>query len=77
MFVTSDGLYKLKVLPFGLCSAPAAFQRMMDTVLAGPKWQTCLVYIVVYSSTFNEHLARLKSVLIVTHEANLSTSNLI
>lgn len=42
-FVTPDGLYEFKVLPFGLCSAPATFQRMMDTVLAGLKWQTCLV----------------------------------
>lgn len=54
-FVTPDGLNEFKVLPFGLSSAPATFQRMMDTVLSGLKWQTSLVYlddVVVFSNTF-------------------------
>lgn len=58
-FITPDGLFEFKVMPFGLCSAPATFQRVMDTVLAGLKWQTCLVYIddvVVFASTFDEHM---------------------
>uniref|UniRef100_A0A224Z105 RNA-directed DNA polymerase n=1 Tax=Rhipicephalus zambeziensis TaxID=60191 RepID=A0A224Z105_9ACAR len=53
-------------MPFGLCSAPATFQRIMDTVLAGLKWQTCLVYlddVVVFSANFDEHLRRLEAVL--------------
>ncbi|KAM7299364.1 retrovirus-related Pol polyprotein from transposon 17.6 [Ixodes scapularis] len=44
-FVTPDGLYEFKLMPFGLCTAPATFQRVMDTVLAGLKWQSCLVYL--------------------------------
>ena len=38
----------------------------MDTVLAGLKWQTCLVYlddVVVFASSFDEHLRRLEAVL--------------
>lgn len=65
-FITPDGLFEFKVMPFGLCSAPATFQRVMDTVLAGLKWQTCLVYlddVVVFSSSFDEHLRRLEAVL--------------
>ncbi|GBM73771.1 Transposon Ty3-I Gag-Pol polyprotein [Araneus ventricosus] len=65
-FVTSDGLYEFKVMPFGLCNAPATFERMMDTVLRGLKWNICLCYlddIIVYAPNFQEHKRRLRKVL--------------
>lgn len=74
-FITPDGLYEFKVLPFGLCSAPATFQRMMDTVLSDLKWQTCLVYlddVIVFAPTFEEHLRRLSSVLHAIRSAGLT-----
>lgn len=74
-FVTPDGLYEFQVLPFGLCSAPATFQRLMDTVLSGLKWQTCLVYlddVIVFSATFDEHLRRLKTVFEAIRSAGLT-----
>lgn len=44
-FITPDGLYQFKVMPFGLCNAPATFERMMDSLLLGFKWSTCLCYL--------------------------------
>ena len=44
-FCTPDGLYEFKVMSFVLCNAPATFQCLMDLVLAGLQWLTCLVYL--------------------------------
>ena len=55
-FSTRDGLFEFKVMPFGLCNAPATCQRLMDMVLAGVKWSSCLVYmddIVIMGKTFS------------------------
>jgi len=62
-FITRDGLWKLKVLPFGLTSAPATFQRLMEQVLSGLHWKTLLIYlddVIVISPDFDTHVSRLR-----------------
>ena len=65
-FRTSSGqLFEFNQVPFGLCNTPATFSRLMDRVLAGLHWETCLFYlddIIVFSSTWEEHLTRLREV---------------
>ena len=73
-FFTPEGLFKFRVMPFGLCNAPATFQRLMDAVLAGLHWSSCLVYIddvVIPGKTFLEHLAYLLRVFQRLREAGL------
>ena len=73
-FASHRGLFEFKVLPFGLCNAPATFERLMEFALAGLIGTSCLVYlddIVVFSRTFEEHLARLREVLYRLRDAGL------
>lgn len=44
-FTTKRGLYRFIRMPFGLTNAPSTFQRMMNGVLRGLTWLTCLVYL--------------------------------
>jgi len=73
-FTTHQGLYEFKVMPFGLCNAPATFQRLMDLLLAGVQWSKCLVYlddIIVLGKTFDDHIHNLGIVLGKFREAGL------
>ncbi|MCI0614350.1 reverse transcriptase family protein, partial [bacterium] len=73
-FISRWGLFEWNVMPFGLKNAPAAFQRVMDVVLAGINWITALVYIddiVVMSCTFDEHLTDLQDVFDRLKKANI------
>jgi hypothetical protein len=74
-FTTPDGLYEFNVMPFGLCNAPATFERMIDVILRGMKWNICMCYlddIVVFGKTIEEHNERLDRELRCLDEANLS-----
>lgn len=44
-FCTPFGMYEFDVMPFGLCYAPATFQRLMESVLAGLARSSCTVYL--------------------------------
>jgi len=64
-FCTQEGLFQFNAMPFGLCNAPVTFQQLMDMVLTGLQWSSCIVYIddiIVVGRTFDEHLHNLKLV---------------
>lgn len=68
------GLFQFKVMPFGHHSAPATFQRVMDTVIGPELSEFAMVYlddIIIISSTFEEHLAHLRTVFQRLQSANL------
>ena len=73
-FITRRGCFRYKVLPFGLTTAPSVFQRLMDLVLCGLTYMSCLVYlddIIVFGKDFNTHAVRLKEVFKRLRAANL------
>ena len=72
-FTTHEGLFEFKVMPFGLCNAPATFQRLMNLVLAGVEWSQCLVYLddIVLGRNFDEYIRNLGLVLQKLKDANL------
>ena len=65
-FVTNEGLFQFRVMPFGLCNALATFERLMDRVLCGMRWSRCLAYlddVISFGKSIPEPLARLEKVL--------------
>ena len=71
-FITHEGLFRFCRVPFGLASAPSAFQKMMSTILSGlPGVQAYLDDIICYGVTQQDHDASLRRVLHALNEAGL------
>lgn len=64
-FNTCFGTFKFLRLPMGLSSSPASFQLLMDKVLKGLTFKSCLCYlddILIASETFDQHIEDLRNV---------------
>ena len=62
-FNTCFVTYKFSRLPMGLKTAPNTFQLLMDKVLRGLKFKSCLRYlddVLICSETFEQHMSNLK-----------------
>lgn len=73
-FVCYRGTFRFPKMPFGLCNAPATFQRLMDTVLTSLNFEICLAYlddIILFSHDLDSHLDRLQRLFERLREANL------
>lgn len=71
-FITHEGLFRFCRVPYGLASAPSAFQKMLATVLEGlPNVANYLDDIILWGKTRAAHDATLASVLQRLQEAGL------
>ena len=73
-FVTRSGLWAWKVMAFGLTSAPATFERLMEKTMRGLHWKTLLIYlddVIVFAKDMDTHLQRLGEVLKRLQQAGL------
>ena len=73
-FCTRQGLYEWLVMPFGLSSAVATFQRLMETILSDMRYTCCLVYIddlFLYGPTVDTTFDRLEELCKRLRNANL------
>src|SRR6266536_2079205 len=73
-FLTRNGQYQFKVMPFGLNNALATFQRLMNKVLKqyiGKFVQVYLDDVIIYSNNLTEHKRHIRAVLEKIREANL------
>ena len=64
--VESIGVYEFLRMPYGLCNAPAMFQRLMQNCLGELNLQFALIYlddVIVYSRMQEDHLTHLQAVL--------------
>jgi len=62
-------------MPFGLTNAPATFQRALDIILSGLKWQICLVYlddIIIFSANAEHYVKDVDTVLHRLREAGVT-----
>ena len=69
---THKGLFRYDRLPFGIASAPAIFQRVMECLLKGiPGVIVYLDDILITGSSTEEHLATLDKVFQMLQDAGL------
>lgn len=59
------GFFECNRMPFGLCNAPATFQRLMERCMGDLNLKDCLIYlddIIIFSKDIDSHIERLDAV---------------
>ena len=76
-FTTPMGLYQWKVLPMGMKTSGAVFQRLMDSVLGELQPKIAVVYIddiTIFSPTLEQHLEAVNRIMERLSVANLKVN---
>lgn len=74
-FCYKNGFYEFTRMPFGLCNAPATFQRAMDSILKKERFKFAIPYlddIIIYSDTEEDHRKHLEIIFGKLKSAGLS-----
>lgn len=65
-FITREGVYQWKRMPFGLINAPFTFQRVMNDILHEEMNKIVVIYlddILIFSNSYQEHMRNIEIVL--------------
>ena len=75
-FTSHRGTYEFTRMPFGVKNAPAAFQSLMQRILTDQgEWATAYMDdIVVFSSTWQDHIKHIGNVLLALRQAGLTAN---
>lgn len=74
-FATPDNFLQYTVMAFGMCNAPATFQRLVNSVLSGlPNCNAYLDDLILYTATWEEHVQNLKQVFVCLANASLTVN---
>jgi len=72
-FVTPDGLYQYKVMPFGMQNAPATFQRLINHIIRDvPGCEAYIDDVIIYSDCWEDHVKQIHAFFEYLNAANLT-----
>jgi len=61
-FVTPDGLFQYKVMPFGMRNAPATFQRLINHIICDePNCEAYIDDVIIYSDSWDDHVKQIRT----------------
>lgn len=75
--IQNRGLFQFKMCPFGLATAPNAFQQLIESILRPALYKYAICYlddVLIFSSSFEEHISHVNEVLKLLRDAQLRIS---
>ena len=73
-FTSKYGTYEYLVMPFGLCNAPATFQRWINRTLQRFFDQCCIVYlddVLIYSDNLEQHNRDVRNIIHTIYQSGM------